>query len=544
MAMSPRSPIVRDDGAARDGGGSERGDFRRRAASPLTHPLTLAALAVLLVNDIALKRAWPDAWATGKLSDLAWMIFAPPLLAYLLSFLVDGRALGGLARFGALGRLAGFGALGGRAGFGAAYLGLPLLYAAFNTFEPVHNAALRGLALVGGSSPGTPLDATDSVVIPFAMAAALWVWRRPPASPQSVRARLALLAMAVAALATVATSYAPPVEGVTAVWIGDDGNVNARAEEDDRQFQNSDATLYESADGGYTWGLAGRTSFREQFTIARTSSGVAYVIDGTDVFRTDEGEREFVYSTEAFAKRSNVWLHIRDTRGHGSRTPTFTPLAIAYDEASGNVIAAMGMRGVVVVAPDGTEREVVVGPFMPTDFSFANKLRELRDEGFLWIAVALAVSFTALGLSPVALSKREKRTWGYLCAAHLTFAPALICSIAILFAGLYPSETLSYGLIEPDLWKAPVGLFALIIAVAGIAISCPTWRQALAGVAAMVGMLLLTLLTFMLWLQVDWPLRAAEAFVVLLVGLAAFALHLSMARSACGSARDGSAAPG
>ncbi len=536
MAMSPRSPIVRDDGAARDGGGgSERGAFRRRAAAALTHPLTLAALAVLLVNDIALKRAWPDAWATGKLSDLAWMIFAPPLLAYLLSFLVDGRALGGRA---------GFGALGGRAGFGAAYLGLPLLYAAFNTFEPVHNAALRGLALVGGSSHGTPLDATDSVVIPFAMAAALWVWRRPPASPQSVRARLALLAMAVAALATVATSYAPPVEGVTAVWIGDDGNVYARAEEGDGSAYSYDAALYKSADGGYTWGLAGRTSFYELFTIARTPSGVAYVIDGPDVFREDGGERELVYSTEAFAKRSNVWLHIRDTREYGRRIPTFTPRAIAYDDASGNVIAAMGMHGVAVVAPDGTELEVVVGQFMPSDFSFVNKLRELPDEGFLWLAVALAVSFTALGLSPVALSKREKRTWGHLCAATVTFAPALICSIAILFAGLYPSETLGGDLIEPDAWKAVIGLFALIIAVAGIAASCPTWRQALAGVAAMVGMLLLTLLTFMLWLQVDWPLRAAEAFVVLLVGLAAFALHLSMARSARGSARDGSAAPG
>ena len=518
MVAFPRRLVTRDVA------GSEQGAFRRRAASALTHPATLAALAALLVNDIALKRAWPDAWATGKLSDLAWMIFAPPLLAYLLSFLVGGSALSG------------------RAGFGVAYAGLPLLYAAFNTFEPMHNAALRGLALVGGSSPGSPLDATDSAVIPFAMAAALWVWRRPPASIHSVRARLALLTMAVAALATVATSSYLPVVGVTALWIGDDGNINARVEEGGELPGSDDAELYESKDGGYTWILTGRTSSREQSTIARTPSGVAYVIDGPDVFRRDGVNREVVYSAETIAKRPNVWLHIRDTREHERRRPTFTPQAIAYDNASGNVIVAMGMQGVVVVAPDGTEREVVVGPFRPTDFSFVNKLRELSDEGFLWLAVALAVSFTALGLSPLALSKREKRTWGHLCAAHLTFAPALICSIAILFAGLYPSETLSSGLIEPDLWKAPVGLFALIIALAGIAASCPTWRQALAGVASIVGMLLLTLLAFMLWLQVNWPLRCAEAFAVLLVGLAAFALYSYMARSARGSAQDGNAA--
>ena len=180
MVTAPRS----QSRSANDG----RDAFRQRAAAALTHPATLAALAALLVNDIALKRAFPDAWATGKISDLAWMVFAPPLLAYALS-LIPGRS-----------------ALGGRAVFGIAYVGLPLLYAAFNTFEPVHNAISRGLALVGGSGPGAPLDPTDSAVIPFAMAAALWVWRRPPLRSEAVRARLALLTMAVAALATVAST--------------------------------------------------------------------------------------------------------------------------------------------------------------------------------------------------------------------------------------------------------------------------------------------------------------------------------------------------
>lgn len=126
MSAAPRSP------AEPCPANSGRDAFRRRAAAALTHPLTLAALATLIVNDIALKRAFPDAWATGKISDLAWMVFAPPLLAYALSL------------------LAGRSALGRRAGFGIAYAGLPLLYAAFNTFEPVHDAILRGLALVGG----------------------------------------------------------------------------------------------------------------------------------------------------------------------------------------------------------------------------------------------------------------------------------------------------------------------------------------------------------------------------------------------------------
>ena len=535
MAMSPRSPIVRDDGAARDGGGSERGDFRRRAAAALTHPLTLAALAALLVNDIALKRAWPDAWATGKLSDLAWMIFAPPLLAYLLSFLEGFGALGGRARRGAL---------GGLAGFGAAYLGLPLLYAAFNTFEPVHNAALRGLALVGGSSPGTPLDATDSVVIPFAMAAALWVWRRPPASPQSVRARLALLAMAVAALATVATSYPPPVEGVINVQTAEDGTLLALASE---PYLNT----YASRDGGLTWTQADDFSFDEPSIRLETPLGT-YAVARTNIRRTGGGERGVIYSAERLNDYSNVWARVIDTRERGSiRRLTRAPLAIAYDEVSGNVAAAMGMQGVVAIAPDGSWRRVAVGPFEPTDFSFAAKLSNLRDSSFLWLAFALAVSFTGLGMGPALLAHR-RGTPEHTTGIALMAAPAAICSLFIIFAGLYPSgeAVQANDLIWrerfsiPDLLKYPVGGFALIMVFSGVAANRPNQRQALIGVASMVGMLLLVLLAFTLWLQVNSPLRLGDVFALLFVGLAALALHSIMACSARGAAQDGSAAPG
>ena len=62
------------------------GDFRRRAGSALTHPATVTALGVLLLNDLLFKALWPHSWLTGKLSDVAWLVFALPLLAFLLSF--------------------------------------------------------------------------------------------------------------------------------------------------------------------------------------------------------------------------------------------------------------------------------------------------------------------------------------------------------------------------------------------------------------------------------------------------------------------------
>ena len=128
--------------------------FRQRAASALMHPVTLGALGVLLINDLLFKALWPGAWIPGKLSDLAWMMFAPPVLAFLLSFLARRNAAAQ------------------RAAFLAAYVGLPLLYAAFNTFAPVHDVVLRVLGVFGGDGPRSPLDPTDSLVIPFAMTAA------------------------------------------------------------------------------------------------------------------------------------------------------------------------------------------------------------------------------------------------------------------------------------------------------------------------------------------------------------------------------------
>ena len=50
----------------------------------LGSPVTAGALAVLVVNDHVLKQAWPGL-VTGKLSDVAGLVVAPPLVALLLA---------------------------------------------------------------------------------------------------------------------------------------------------------------------------------------------------------------------------------------------------------------------------------------------------------------------------------------------------------------------------------------------------------------------------------------------------------------------------
>ena len=66
--------------------------FHQRCQLALTHPVTLGAVALLLVNDWLLKPLWQSDWTTGKLSDFAWMVFAPPLLLFVLSLMSRNNA--------------------------------------------------------------------------------------------------------------------------------------------------------------------------------------------------------------------------------------------------------------------------------------------------------------------------------------------------------------------------------------------------------------------------------------------------------------------
>ena len=61
-----------------------------RALHSLAHPVSLAAVALLLFNDHWLRWHYPS-WLTGKLGDFTWLVFAPfiaallwPLLTFVL----------------------------------------------------------------------------------------------------------------------------------------------------------------------------------------------------------------------------------------------------------------------------------------------------------------------------------------------------------------------------------------------------------------------------------------------------------------------------
>jgi hypothetical protein len=69
----------------------------RKAPGPLPvgealHPLALAAAVVLVINDWVLKPSAAPGWLTGKLSDLAGLVFVPLVVTALVDVVLWGAA--------------------------------------------------------------------------------------------------------------------------------------------------------------------------------------------------------------------------------------------------------------------------------------------------------------------------------------------------------------------------------------------------------------------------------------------------------------------
>jgi len=133
------------------------------------HPITLAAVALLAVNDWLLKPRLGPGPVTGKLSDVAGLVCAPVVLSAAI-----GLALHALARLGAridpsLSRRR---LIACTAATGAVFAAVKL--------DPRAAAAVAGLVSRGFSSLGRPaaiaLDRTDLWCLP-ALAIALWIGR-------------------------------------------------------------------------------------------------------------------------------------------------------------------------------------------------------------------------------------------------------------------------------------------------------------------------------------------------------------------------------
>jgi hypothetical protein len=192
-----------------------------RSLRALGHPLTLASIALLLLNDHLLKLAYPSV-LTGKLSDFAGLFFFPYLLAAL--FGLAGLGLARLPFAAGVRRRARVGTPWAPA-FGA-YLLTACLFSAVK-LDPGLNAAVNGLLRsVFGLPVQIARDPTDLVAL-LALIPSYRLWssgasgRRPPL-------RRSLAALGLASLAALATAPCPPEQPITHL-ISHDGQLYALA---------------------------------------------------------------------------------------------------------------------------------------------------------------------------------------------------------------------------------------------------------------------------------------------------------------------------
>ncbi|MEU7973980.1 hypothetical protein AB0B48_18285 [Micromonospora sp. NPDC049089] len=201
----------------------------------LCHPATLVALVLLLLNDHVLKVAFPGP-VTGKLSDVAGLVLAPPLVAVLLTLLVPrlpsrAAALAGLVAVGA---------------------GFAVVKSSGYAAELASSAwtVLAGPSLVRA-------DWTDLLTLP-ALCLSWWSWtrsRRRPVRRRTARLVRLLVVLPPAVLAVAATSainypYAvgtAMLDGQPAISVGSGYSAS------DWPTSPSDGQWAVSDDGATTW---------------------------------------------------------------------------------------------------------------------------------------------------------------------------------------------------------------------------------------------------------------------------------------------------
>ncbi|MER6948416.1 hypothetical protein ABT294_30750 [Nonomuraea sp. NPDC000554] len=372
----------------------------------------MVAVIVLLLNDHLLKQAWPG-FVTGKLSDVAGLVVAPPLVALLFRRRADAVAV----------------------------LLTGALFALVKSTETGADAASQVWSLLAGPSR-VLADFTDLLALP-ALALAWWV-RQRTLGEDSPRRRV-LVTMPLAVLAVTATSGSVPPPGAYAVETGGDRITVFLA-------LNPGPEAVTSQDGGRTWTTWEGAPERAPQSAAcvprlpqrcyRILEGGRGVAESDDYGRTWRGSWEQPeYRRELLARRYG------DAPGVRLRA-----LAVQARAGGHVVVVAGGLDGIVVRETSGEWRRVGwPGPLASTEDDDDGVLDPERD-----VAIVLAV---AMLLASVATGLRR-------------YYPAFTVFAALGCFGLYvlletPDEHTVLG-VDPAKLAAGLGLTVVSAVVCGL----------------------------------------------------------------------------
>ena len=368
----------------------------RKALRLLCSPPSLGAMAVLLVNDHLLRRFWPS-WITGKLGDFAWLLFFPFALAWAWALILPRRER--------LVRGLSFGITGG-------------IFALAKTVPACHALVVSVAEWVLGRPVIWVRDPSDLVAL-VSLAAAWMMWGKAPdaeastAPTRGIIVKWDRLALAAAALLTIANSAGPPAIGVEHL-VYREGRIYGLT------LQSGRLAGYVSRDGGLSWKklISGYDStsgnyledgetrieiseLRPEYTTTEADRLASHILDvnGMVQYRYTSG-KIIEQSKDGGATWEEVYVRTSspaDKTYYERLHPNYTfypgPLDAVADPVTGNVVFAMGAEGVLVRAPDDTWTWVEVG--------LGRRAEVRRGEG-LWLILqgelTLAAGFGLLAI--------------------------------------------------------------------------------------------------------------------------------------------------
>lgn len=373
----------------------------QRALRGLAHPVTIMAVVGLLVNDHVLRRLWPS-WWTGKLGDVAWLIFAPLLVAALLAWLVPAHLR---RREWWVGQLA------------VAVTGLG--FALAKTIPFFHQLAIETLQALGAGGESLRRDPSDLLTLPALLVA--WRLWQMEATPRLPRGYIVLMLGALATIANTPSLPQPIDFGILCVgthgqqlvaYAGYGVDLKADAPERDRV---SLKPAYVSEDGGLTWQAASpdgpastcRPNDSATISVSASTSGYRAQTDHFDLAiptlierSTDGGATWQREITVAWSEAQLNYYHrvMGLPRPYLYRPAPLGAFDLVLHEPSGHVLAAMGREGVLVREVTGEWRWAAVGTYTRRAATMIGEFSlQLRDDLWMGLLAACLVFVTLVG---------------------------------------------------------------------------------------------------------------------------------------------------
>ena len=516
-------------------------DACAQALRALAHPATVTCVLILLLNDQLLRVLWPS-WATGKLGDVVWLVFAPLVIALPVAVVVPQLAP-------ARSRQA-----HSRAIISIALALVGIVFAVIKALPAATAAFSHSFRAVFGWIPRIVCDPTDLLALP-ALALTYWIWLRAgeprshaarrsrgaesrgssdTAAPQRVartpspRARRRGWAvLALAALATLGNS-GPPDEGIVCLRI--DGDRILAGPRHSYAFTNT----FASDDGGLTWTMieedlasepevicAGRT---EAWPVTGANGETFRLVPGRRIERSDDDGATWIAEVSLSGEDARLAYYQHTRMNYGAAAGPHDVLIVPSPNPEGppHIIVAMGLEGVLVrTGPGADETEPgawtwqAVGPYSFEPLTgIAQLYVVLQGE----LGLAAAAGFIALAMAGWRAYRWPLRVLSVVVALGATLTqvvlqPAIASNYGTMIVGFAVLADVGATLI--------VGIIAAILQIRRKA--APLWRLAVLWLWSS----LLYLAPFVIWAR-GWitPYIAAVwiAVIVSIVSWTASAL--------------------